>query len=346
MFKEFLKQFKNYEVDYEDYYIKVDANENLLDLPEELAKKIENVIVANLNNIRLYPEINSQTLINKLSQFYNLSYDNFVVGNGSDQLIQIIVQSTSTKNDTVLSLNPSFVMYKISSLLQEANWKGINWEDNWKLPIDEIIDTVNNNNSIKVLFIDTPNNPTGIAFNEDELSYLINKLRDILIVIDGAYSDYFENNYLGLCLKYKNTLLLKTFSKIGFAGIRCGYAIANKNIIEFLNKVKPPYNVNTLTHNIAIEILENFDLLKNNIEIIKNERQKYITKLSEKYNILDSKSNFIAIINENAHLLYDYLLQNKIKTKLFKLNNTKLLRITISDSIENDIIIDRLLKWK
>ncbi len=202
------------------------------------------------------------------------------------------------------------------------------------------------NERIKVIFIDTPNNPTGIAWSAENLKALVEAFPSKLVVIDNAYGEYSDIDYIEFTKRYNNAIILKTFSKIGFAGIRCGYGIANENIIENLHKVKPPYNVNVLTQNIAIKVLENFEKLKNNIQLIKDERDKMIQKLKEYYYVIPSEANFVTVVDENADRIFEYLVANKILVKKFEVGSHKLLRITLGKPQDNDIIIENLIQFK
>jgi len=342
MFKKSLDKFYNYSIDNYHYLIKADANENILKIHEELSNIFLNVYKEVFTKLNLYPEIDSIMLRNTLAEFYNLKPDNFIIGNGSDQLIQIIIQAACEKSDKVVSLYPSFVMYKLTAQLNDNIWEGIEWLNEIDLPVEKIIDKYKNQPDVKVIFIDTPNNPTGVAFDEDKIAYLLRKMNNKLIVVDNAYADYCNNNYLKL-LNYPNVILLKTFSKIGFAGIRCGYAISDENNILYLNKVKPPYNVNTLSEQLAINIIKNYHLIKPNIDTIIKERKRMIEELSNKFYVIPSQSNFISIISEYACDIYNYLRDNKISVKLFK--DINLIRITICSPEENDIIIKKIIDW-
>jgi len=180
----------------------------------------------------------------------------------------------------------------------------------------------------------------------EKIKLIAESFPERLIVIDNAYGEYCDIDYLDLALKNKNVLLLKTFSKIGFAGIRCGYAIANEKIIGNLHKVKPPYNVNALTQQIAITVLKNFNKLKDNINIIKSERLRMTRSLQEFYFILPSQANFISIVDEEADSIFDYLKEKKILVKKFNMGDKKLLRITLGKPNDNDIILENLINYK
>lgn len=191
----------------------------------------------------------------------------------------------------------------------------------WKIDVEKVIAKISANERIKVIFIDTPNNPTGIAWSAENLKTLVEAFPSKLIVIDNAYGEYSDIDYIEFVRRYNNTIILKTFSKIGFAGIRCGYGIANENIIKNLHKVKPPYNVNVLTQNIAIKVLENFEKLKDNIQLIKDERDRMIQKLKEYYYVIQSEANFVTVVDEYADRIFEYLVAKKILVKKFEVGD-------------------------
>ncbi|WAM30494.1 histidinol-phosphate transaminase [Caldicellulosiruptor naganoensis] len=346
MFRSKLQNFSNYSTPVFEYIVKADANENLLDYPEDLEVLITDVLKKNVRNLCFYPEINSQPLKQELAKFYGLKEENFIIGNGSDQIIQLIIQAACDKDDFIFTLYPSFAMYKITAELFDVNHSFLDITQNWEINADEVIEKISQNDKIKVIFIDTPNNPTGVALEYEKLKLIAESFPERLIVIDNAYGEYCDINYLDLALQEKNVILLKTFSKIGFAGIRCGYAIANEKVIENLHKVKPPYNVNILSQQIAISLLRNLDKLKSNIDLIKSERVRMTKCLEDFYFVLPSQANFISIVDDEIDYIFDYLKSKKILVKKFDIGMKKLLRITLGKPKDNDIILESLINYK
>ncbi|ADQ46094.1 histidinol-phosphate aminotransferase [Caldicellulosiruptor kronotskyensis 2002] len=346
MFKKRLENFSNYTTPQIECLVKADANENLLELHEELKDIILDTLKNSIPNLCFYPEINSQPLKEALAKFYNLKSENFIVGNGSDQIIQLIVQACCDQDDHVFFLYPSFTMYRITAELFDVGFCFFDITSQWKIDVEKVIAKISANERIKVIFIDTPNNPTGIAWSAENLKTLVEAFPSKLIVIDNAYGEYSDIDYIEFVRRYNNTIILKTFSKIGFAGIRCGYGIANENIIKNLHKVKPPYNVNVLTQNIAIKVLENFEKLKDNIQLIKDERDRMIQKLKEYYYVIQSEANFVTVVDEYADRIFEYLVAKKILVKKFEVGDKKLLRITLGKPQDNDIITENLIRFK
>ncbi|WAM34829.1 histidinol-phosphate transaminase [Caldicellulosiruptor morganii] len=346
MFRSKLQFFTNYSTPVFEYTVKADANENLLDYPEDLQILIADILNKSVKDLCFYPEINSQPLKQELAKFYNLKEENFIIGNGSDQIIQIIIQAACDKDDFIFTLYPSFAMYKITADLFDVNHSFIDITQNWEIDVEETVKKIGKNERIKVIFIDTPNNPTGIALDYEKLKMIVKSFPEKLVVIDNAYGEYCDIDYLSLVLQNENVIILKTFSKIGFAGIRCGYAIGNERIIENLHKVKPPYNVNILSQQIAISLLKNFDRLKDNIDTVKNERLRMANALKSFYFVLPSQANFISIVDDEVDYIFDYLKDKKILVKKFDTGFKKLLRITLGKPVDNDIILENLINYK
>ncbi|AEH51105.1 pyridoxal phosphate-dependent aminotransferase [Pseudothermotoga thermarum] len=345
MFKKELEKIVNYSTHLFQAKIKADANENLLDYPSNLRQILRKTVEEVFEKMRYYPQIDSENLRKSLADFYKLEKENFIVSNGSDELIRLIIQATCYPGDNILSTYPSFAMYRISANTFGVNHVPFPITDKWDLDVEKLIFVAKAMSNLKVIFIDTPNNPLGIAYSVEKLECLIKNLQDVLVVIDNAYGEYCDVDYFPL-LKYPNVVLLKTFSKLGFAGLRCGYAISSKVNIEFLSKIKPPYNVNIFAQEICIKVLENFDLLRENISLITKERESMIQKLKPYYFVPPSKANFVSIIDSNCQYLYEKLKANEILVKLFSFDDFKLLRITLGKPEDNRTILDLLLASK
>ena len=202
--------------------------------------------------------------------------------------------------------------------------------------------------NIKILFLCSPNNPTGNSFDTNELTHLIKDFNGI-VVVDEAYIDFSSQKSLtNLINKYENLIITQTMSKAyGMAGIRLGMGISNNKIISYINKIKPPYNVNTLTENKALEELNKIDEVKKNIDLVLNQRKLLLSSL-EKLDFVEkiykSDANFLLVKVDNADLRYNQLLDKGIIVR--NRSNQPLcqncLRITIGTKIENNSLIKTL----
>ncbi len=345
MFRKELDKLSNYTTPIFDAKIKADANENLLEYPKKLRDILLNSIEDTFEKIRYYPEIDSEYLRNSLATFYGFDKNNFIVSNGSDELIRLIIQATCYQGDYILSTYPCFAMYKISANGLGVEHSSFDLTRDWDLNVDQLVSVAKNISRLKVIFLDTPNNPLGIAYSYEKVEYIVKQLQNVLIVVDNAYGEYCDVDYFSL-LKYPNVIITRTFSKLGFAGLRCGYGISSKNNIEQLSKVKPPYNVNIFAQEICAKILENFDLLKENIDTIKSERDKMLKSLSNRYFVLPSQANFVSLIDNKSQVLYESMKEERILVKLFKMTNFKLLRITVGKPENNQVLVNWLLNFK
>ena len=230
-----VKKFKN--------VIKLSANESALGI----SPKAKKIITKKHLNLDKYPDAKSQDLRKSISKFYHCNINKIICGSGSDEIIQLICQLFLNKNDEVVLPEYSFLMYRIYSKIVGA--KVIFAKENkFKVSIKEILKKTNK--KTKIVFIANPNNPTGTYLTKIELIELRKKLnKHILLVIDDAYAEYMKNHDyvsgLELFKNKENVFILRTFSKIfGLASLRIGWGYGSKKIINVLNIIKPPFNVN------------------------------------------------------------------------------------------------------
>jgi histidinol-phosphate aminotransferase len=295
--KKDVRELRPYQVENIPCRIKLDAMENPYHLPESLLKKI----VEGIGRIQInrYPNPHASRLKKIISSQTGISVDNIIIGNGSDELIQIILTAFGEKGDKVLFPIPSFSMYEIIAKSLSLITKGVTLDENWELPLDTFIDELERLNP-KVIFIGYPNNPTGNCFSRESILKIIEKASGI-VVIDEAYYDFSKKTFLfppsegGVCGGKKNLIILRTLSKIGMAGLRVGYLIADKDICSELNKVRLPYNSNAVSQEIASIILENRMEIDQQIDAIVSERVRLMDNLKEMKGIqpFPSETNFI-----------------------------------------------------
>ena len=167
-----------------------------------------------------------------------------LLGNGSDELIQLMALACET-GDTVLSFEPSFVMYEMIAKFTRLNYQGVLLDDNYEINLDSTLNKIKRTQP-KLIFIAYPNNPTGNAFDRESIHAII-KESEALVVVDEAYYAYSEDSFLNEVANYPNLVLLRTISKVGFAGLRLGLLIGSQDTISELDKLRLPYNINSLT---------------------------------------------------------------------------------------------------
>jgi histidinol-phosphate aminotransferase len=314
-----------------DASIFLDANENPFD-----------------NEVNRYPDPLQKKLKTKIATLKNVQEDSIFLGNGSDECIDLLFRLFCIPfKDEISAIAPSYGMYGVSAKINGVKLNQILLNDDFSLNVEEILKVSRNS---KLLFLCSPNNPTGKSFPQKQLIYLIKNF-DGIVVIDEAYSDFSEEkSFIQFISEYKNLVITQTFSKAyGMAGIRLGMLFANSEIIEFLNRIKPPYNINILTQNFALNQLENHDKILKNIELIKIEREKLLLSLEEINSIEKvflSDSNFILIKIKNADEVYKQLISKGIvvRNRSKELLCESCLRITVGTEEENEKLIYELKK--
>ncbi len=351
-----LKPYQLIEIEPDSNLLKLDANESNYTLNKSLKRKYADFIKETL--INLYPDSGNKKLIKLLENFYNIKSVNFMFGNGSDELISIIL--SSLKKDVVVNIPyPSFSMYEIIAKYNDLKVNNINLlEDFFELPQYILeqnavsgLHTVNSGNkkNIKsqknIYFFSYPNNPTGNHFSYDILISLLENKNNI-IVIDEAYLFFSDKeSFIKYLHKYENLIVLKTFSKIGLAGLRFGMLFAGDKLINEFKKIKLPYNINSLTLASIEFFLNNYEFFEKNIKKTIIQRDKLFVKLKKLsfIEIYKSDANFIffKLINKNMKPDFDdFLKKNNIVIRNFTGRFENFYRITIGLLSENDKIIE------
>ena len=307
--------------------IKIDSNENNYG---SSPKVIEALKSCNYKDISFYPFYGE--LSQKIADFYSFNIENIKVTNGADEAIQGIIQTYLEKDETLLTLDVSFEMPVIYAQIQGGKIKKVPFNEKWIFPIEEFINAIDE--SIKIIYLASPNNPTGNLIEENDLKRIIEKAQDKVILIDETYANYSGTTYLEYVKKYDNIFIIRSFSKdFALAGMRLGCIISAKENIDNLKKVISPFSVNALAMKAGIAALEDaqyFYNIKNEINASKQELKNLFEQLGAK--VYESYANFILIdFDKKAEFVYNKLKKANISVKLFK-KGTKLennLRITI-----------------
>ncbi|MFL2895175.1 MAG: histidinol-phosphate transaminase [Candidatus Pelagibacter sp.] len=320
--------------------IKLSANESALEVSPKVKKVISN---KNVNFFR-YPDGKSKELRNQISKKFKCDKEKIICGAGSDEVIQMLCQLFLKSKDEVIVPQFSFLMYRIYSKIVGAKVVFAR-EKKFKVSISEILKKVTR--KTKIVFLANPNNPTGTYLNKFELVQLRRKLRkNILLVVDDAYAEYMINSDyrsgLDLFKNKQNVFILRTFSKIyGLASLRIGWGYGQKKIIDALNIIKPPFNVNEVAQKAALESLKDIKFISRSIKhnII------YATKLKkflDKYNINSNEvsANFLLLDFAKCKFKAKYFYK-KLKTKGIILRSTEdgykiknMLRLTIGSKTD------------
>ena len=282
-----------------------------------------------------------------VSDIKNVNVNQVVFGNGTDEILDLIVRVFCNPNeDKIITLPPTYGMYDIIAKTNGVENIEIPLKSDFSIDKNEILKL--SSNSIKVLFLCSPNNPTGNSFNTNDLTDLIKGFKGI-VVVDEAYIDFSSKQSLISLIKDNNNLIItQTMSKAyGMAGIRLGMGFSNEKIINYLNKIKPPYNINVLTERKALEELNKIDEIEKNISIVLDQRNLLVScleKLDFVEKIYKSDANFLLVKVDNADLRYNQLLEKGIVVR--NRSNQPLcqncLRITIGTKNENTSLIKTL----
>ena len=335
-----LSRFKN--------IIKLSANESALGVSPKVKKEVNKKI-----NISKYPDSKSKSLRKYISKKFRCRFENIICGAGSDEIIQLVCTLFLKPKDEVIVPQFSFLMYRIYAKIAGANVK-FSKENSFKISVNEILKKVSK--KTKIVFLANPNNPTGTYLEKKELIKLRKKLRsNILLVIDDAYVEYIrQKNYMSGLQLFKNknnVLILRTFSKIyGLASLRIGWGYGPKNIIDAMNAIKPPFNVNSAAQIAAITALKDNNFIKKSIKhnFLWGNKLK---KIFENYEVQTNEinTNFL-LLNFNKCKYSANYIKNKLENRgiiLRDMNSYKIknaLRLTIGNVADNNKLVKILKK--
>ena len=239
--------------------VKLDAMENPYDLNIKFEIK---GLSSGLVSLNRYPDADCQSLKDKLRNKYKLDNKyNLIIGNGSDELIQLICLAFLKKENVVLCPAPSFSMYKKISQVLELQFQEVTLREDFSLDIELMLKKIEEFDPA-IIFLAFPNNPTGNLWDKKDIDLIIKKANGV-VVIDEAYGSFSGESFINEMDNYKNLLIMKTVSKIGLAGIRVGYLIGEDYIIKNINKLRLPFNINTLSQKISEFSVENSNYLEN-----------------------------------------------------------------------------------
>lgn len=322
--------------------VKLASNEN----PMGCSPYVTLAITQKLAELARYPDGGGFYLRQAIADFNEMTIDNVLLGNGSNDLLDFIARTFTGSDDTVVYSQYAFIVYKMVTIMQGA--KGIEVPaKKFGHDLEAMKQAVLDNPETKVVFIANPNNPTGTLLSSDELSAFIKAIpASVLVVIDEAYTEYYpESNNRALLDEFDNVIIVRTFSKAyGLAGLRVGYALCHTQVADLLNRIRQPFNVNSLAQAAALVALSDQEF----IDKVRQLNEKQMRWLSKQFDALGlafvpSHTNFIMVEVGDGQAVYQALLeQGVIVRPLTGYGLPNWLRITVGLPEENTRLIDTL----
>jgi len=334
-----IKSLSAYHVPDSSGMIKLDAMENPYDLPEQLRHDwLQHLAGVNLNR---YPDADMLPLRRKIAKRDGVDPEQVLLGNGSDEIIQMLLLATNP--GTCVVPRPTFVMYDMISRWLKRPVASAPLRADFSLDADHFLQVCAREKA-EIAFLACPNNPTGNLWDEETISRIARGLNGQL-VIDEAYGPFAERTHTHLISS--NVMVLRTFSKLGWAGLRLGYLLGDADQIAHLNKVRMPYNINALTQASAEFLLDHFDVFEQQAAVIRSERERLHKALAriKALTVFPSQTNFLLVRVPDAAAVFTGLKQAGILIKSMHGADPMLaqcVRITVGTTEENDAVIAAL----
>ena len=323
--------------------IKLDAMENPYRLPD--AMRVE--LGAALADVAInrYPDASGNRVKQALRRTLAID-DRFalILGNGSDELIQIVAVSLAKPGATMLAVEPSFVMYKANAMLAQMRYVGVPLRADFTLDADAVLMAIAREQPA-LIFLAYPNNPTGNLFDIADIERIV-RAAPGLVVIDEAYHPFAQVSFADRLAEFPNAIVMRTLSKLGLAGIRLGYAFGDPVWIDEFDKARPPYNLNSLTQAVALKVLEHADVLTAQAAALRSGRDQLIADLGRlPMRVFSSAANFVLVRVPNANATFASLKERGILIKNLHgwhplLDNC--LRLSVGTPEENAALLEAL----
>jgi histidinol-phosphate aminotransferase len=324
--------------------IKLDAMENPYPLPADMQAEIG--IIASRAALNRYPDPGAQRLKQRLRESMGLPSDmDVLVGNGSDELIQVLACAVARPGTSLLSVEPSFVMFRMIAVFAGLRYEGVPLQPDFTLDLPATLAAIKREKPA-LTFIAYPNNPTGNLFDADALEQVIAAAPG-LVVIDEAYHAFAQRSFLPRLAAHPNLLVMRTLSKLGLAGLRLGLLVGRAEWLGELDKVRLPYNVNVLSQQVAAYVLGRGDVLEGQAAAIRGERARLHARLSglRGLEVFPSDANFILFRTPGAAAAFESLKRQGILIKKLDGSHPMLkncLRVSIGTPEQNDRFVDAL----
>lgn len=295
-----------------------------------------------------YPDPLQHEIKSILADIKQCQTSQIFLGNGSDEAIDLLIRMTCKPGEhEIILCPPTYGMYEVSASINNIQITRVNLTETYQLDVQGIKKSIKHNT--RLIFLCSPNNPTGNKLNRSDIYEVINSFQDGFVVIDEAYIDFSdEPSFIGELQKFPQLIVLQTLSKAyGLASLRLGMAFADPILIHLFNKIKPPYNIGGATQKIALAALANKTFVKETIDLIESEKNNLISKLfslAGVIHVFPSQANFLLVKFRDAQKLFDYLISQKVITR--NRSNVSLcdhsIRITVGLPEENAYLLKKI----
>lgn len=318
--------------------VKLDAMENPYSLPDSLQEEISRITAG--ASINRYPDPHAITLRNILRSTLAVPDGmEILLGNGSDEIIQIVMLATAKPGAKLLTVEPGFAMFKMIAAFTNMDYVGIPLKSDFSLDTEAILAAIAQHQPA-VVFLAYPNNPSGNLFDADALCQIIEAASG-LVIIDEAYHPFAQRSFFDRLNEYPNLLVMRTLSKLGLAGLRLGFLTGRAEWLSHLDKLRLPYNINVLTQLAATKIMQHYEVVQQQAEKIRQTRTELSGALSKMdgVEVFPSDANFVLFRMNNASFIFQQLLQHGILIKNLDNSHPLLkncLRVTVGTSEENN----------
>ncbi len=341
-----IRELSAYHVAPAEGLTKLDAMENPYDFPETLQQPAGSAL--RHARINRYPDPEASEIKSELKKLYGLDDSvDIMFGNGSDEIIQILAMVLGGEGRTILSIEPSFVMYKMIATFTGSDYVGVPLTEDFEIDLEATVTAIKQHEPA-LIFIAQPNNPTGNLFSDEAIRAIVEAAPGV-VVIDEAYTAFTDADYMDWLKIYDHVVVMRTFSKVGLAGLRFGMLFGAPDWLEQFNKVRLPYNINTLTQSVALLALQNFELLMQQTEQLRRDRALLMKALVQfqSFRVYPSEANFILVrLPHSARKVFEELKAQGVLVKCLDGAHPMLaecLRLTVGSPAENERLLQALV---
>lgn len=342
-----IREMKAYHVADASGMVKLDAMESPYAWSDTWSDALKQQWLEKMNaaQINRYPDPQGQGIKKRLREKYALNNElDIILGNGSDEIIQIMIMAVAASGQAIMAPAPSFVMYKVIADYVGLPFVRVPLNADFSLNTEAFLKAIEGHQP-SIIFLATPNNPTGNVFADDDLEKIIQAAPG-LVVLDEAYTAFTDSDQLHWLSRYDHVVVMRTFSKVGLAGLRLGFAIGQQTLLEEFDKLRLPYNINVLTQQSVEFALDNFALLEEHSQNLCAQRAELIDELHalNVFTCVPSEANFVTVrcLEHNAKDLFEALKAQNVLIKCLHGSHPSLeqcLRITVSTQQENATLL-------